>query len=275
MQLLAGLLVAIGISLLTLQIFGLSHRAIGTPSASEDGISGYSQPMIEEQFLANALAQGIGGSQKDYAERVTVLVYQGLAHGAPTELHCAHSWLLCALSRVRSHALMYTQNPDRIVESRSAICSQSARVVTEIARRDNLPARLVTLQGKVIAEILVDGNWQISDPDYGIHLPLPFSTATETPEWQPQVAERLKSKGHADQTIATYLQLYDPNPGAVFFHPIYAPHEPKPWLIERASVGRSWLIPLLLITLGVLGLAAQRWIVAPAKSFRNQTGSLP
>ena len=139
---------------------GAASKAIGIP--------GYDFSLAGGDRLSDALVPGLDTAPVTYAEELTSLVFYSLAHGSATELRPDHSWFSWLLSQVWLPSAIQTQNPIRIVESGSAICSQSAFVIVSIARADGVPARIVAYEGHVIAELFINDSWRILDGDYGI-----------------------------------------------------------------------------------------------------------
>ena len=225
---------------------------------------GYDFALSDRHLVAVALSNGLPVSRSNYPEAVANLVFEGLAHGAPSELRPQHSWALYALSLVRSPTLMYTQDPNRIVESGSAICSQSARVVVAIAERDGVPARIVGLPGHVVAEIFVEDRWHLVDADYGLTLPASVSEIREA-KWHGQVRNALTGRGYNHRQVRAYIDVLK-RASVLTYRPLWAPDEPKPWLIERSAVLVSWGIPVLLIG----GGAALLWMSLAPKSRAEQ-----
>lgn len=248
-SLIALSILCVSLALLTLQLWGLVQP--GATHAQEGTIEGYNFATQSQEGLLDSVRNGTGlvpGSSA-YADYVTNIAFSSLQHGAAAALHPAHSWVGWTLSRWYGESLMFTQDPRVIAESGFAVCSQAARVVTEIARRDGVEARLVGLDGHVVSELLINGAWLMSDPDYGIVF-LGAVDEVGLPESEPQVRASLSKKGFTSSAIDEYLEFFRSSPPVRREN--WSPDEAKPWIIERWGVALSWLAPSIGFGVGFL-----------------------
>lgn len=161
-SLIALSILCVSLALLTLQLWGLVQPA--ATHAQEGTIEGYNFATQSQEGLLDSVRNGTGlvpGSSA-YADYVTNIAFSSLQHGAAAALHPAHSWVGWTLSRWYGETLMFTQDPRVIAESGVAICSQAARVVTEIVRRGGFTWRspILTKAGSPPSQIsLQDNTW--------------------------------------------------------------------------------------------------------------------
>lgn len=218
-------LLGVSLALLSLQLWGLSQPAVTEPS--EGSIPGYHFSTLSKDEVISAVRNGTGlvPDSITYADHVTNLVFSSLQHGGATSLKPAHSWVQWTLSRWYGNPLMFTQDPRVIAESGVAICSQAGRVVTEIARRDGVGARLVALDGHVVSELLINGAWMMSDPDYGVVFE---GTVDQVGllESEPKVRAALDERGFSPSVIDEYLEIFRSSP--LVYRENWAPNDAKP-----------------------------------------------
>lgn len=121
--------------------------------------------------------------------------------------------------------------------------------MTEIARRDGVEARLVALDGHVVSELLINGAWMMSDPDYGFVFE---GTVDQVGllESEPQVRAALGDRGFSPSVIDEYLEIFRSSP--LVYRENWAPNDAKPWIIERWGLALSWLLPAIGIGAGLL-----------------------
>jgi hypothetical protein len=104
------------------------------------------------------------------------------------------------------------------------------------------------LNGHVVAELFLDNEWYVVDPDFGIVFP--FDAIGLSDQSNAELVETsLSQKGFPESEINAYKNIiYN---GYTFRHPLWEPHEPKSAWIERWSVILSWFIPLVGIFCGL------------------------
>lgn len=240
------LLIAISVGLLASQVYGLYQPPIS--SASSGSIPGYHFPTKTKESLL-AIINDDGKIDFERFNKINEAIYFSIAHGEPAMLRFEHSWVLWLLAKWKGPTLRYTQNPSKIMMAEAAICSQTARLIVSIAQSKNIEARLVSLNGHVVAELFIveDDKWIVADPDFGVIFPFDVINLTDKNN-QFIVENSLIEKGHGNVEIETYRSvIYN---GYTKRHPLYEAHEPKPEFIERWSVILSWILPLIGIFFG-------------------------
>ena len=213
---------------------------------SGGSIPGYHFPTKSKEELLDIISHKKVNNFERF-EEINEAIYYSISHGQPAMLRFEHSWVLWVLSKWKGYTLRYTQNPQKIMMADAAICSQSARLLVSIAQGENIDARLVSLQGHVVAEVLLNGKWFIFDPDYGVAFP--FDAIALSDEKNKLLVEKyLTQKGFPDTEVEIYKSVIYNN--YTYRHPLWEAHEPKPDFIERWSIVLSWISPIIGIFLG-------------------------
>ena len=163
-------------------------------------IPGYDEPLQAPQQLLHALAEAPGSS--DLAELVQ-LTYASMVHAAPVEITLLDNWLLWGLGQVHRDFLM-TQDPARLAAGARGICSDSAIVLIELARRAGVDARMISLEGHVLAELRTPEGWRVADPDFGILYPFDLEVLS-SPAGLERIRAEVDRRGHPPETLAAYL----------------------------------------------------------------------
>lgn len=227
-------------------ILGLFRSPLSYPSTGE--IPGYNYPVRDKNLLNNELLKPF---EKNYhsLDRVNSGIFESIQHGSPITLRFEHNWVLWLISKWKGHHLRYTQDPSVIIKSDAAICSQSAKLLMDYMKGLEVDSRLISLDGHVVVEVFLDGEWFVADPDYGVTFPFDaFELASKNNDGI--IDSKLRGKGFDVDSINTYKSIiYN---GYTLRHPIWEPHEPKSYLIEKLSHAFSWGLPLVGLLIGLL-----------------------
>lgn len=204
-----------------------------------------------------------------YLRRVNDAVRRGMAHywdadGAERyRLHVPlwENYLLWAARWVYPpvFARYEFSRHDKAIERGVGLCSQHAIVVAGLLGERGIPARIVGLDGHVVATADAgDGNWWILDADYGAVIPHDLAAI----ERNPQFVRRYYA-GKADAaTVDDLVRFYGPE-GNVVIESVrrYDPRRPsyalRYWL-ETIAYALKWLLPVALIAPLALSRHASR-----------------
>lgn len=156
------------------------------------------------------------------------LVFGTIVHGNHTELRFANNWVFWILSKVTGNRdLLFTQFPFFIIQSNSGICSQSVSVFNSIMDLNNVDSRFLSLDGHVVAQMLIESKLYVFDPDYGLSYAYK-SNEFKSRETKMHIISILKNKGFNDVGITTYLQTFNK---VIRIHNVGEPHEIKRYKI--------------------------------------------
>lgn len=229
------------------QVIGLFRSPISSPAIGV--IPGYHYSTLSKEKLSKVIDEN-ENLDFEWIQKINEAIYLSTAHGEAAMLRFEHSWVLWGLSKWKGDPLRYSQNPSKILQADAAICSQKARLIVSIAENKNVKARLISLDGHVVAELFVGGKWFVADPDWGLVFPFDAIDLVNVKN-EPLIENSLEERGYSDVEINVYKNVI--RKGYVHRHQIYEAHESKPELIERWSVVLSWLLPLISLFTG-LGL---------------------
>jgi hypothetical protein len=201
----AALVAAVLLALLGLSLAGPprgrhASSDVNSPPKGRAPILGYDKPLRTSQELLRALDEG--PTSRDPSELVQ-LTYASMAHAPPVEISLRDNWLLWGLGQVNPDLLM-TQDPVRLATGASGICSDSAIVLLELARCAGVEARMISLEGHVLAELRTPDGWRVADPDFGILFPFDLEELA-SPAGLEQIRAEVTSRGHPPETLAAYL----------------------------------------------------------------------
>ncbi|MCO6458216.1 MAG: hypothetical protein J5I93_23165 [Pirellulaceae bacterium] len=130
-----------------------------------------------------------------------------------------------------------------------ALCSQIAQAFVDACQRAGLIARLVGLDGHVVAELQYAGGWHGADPDYGIVFGLPgreivsVAALAETPDLAAQVYASHRLPRGSEEVLAI-LDRRQPT-----YLPAGASGVPRLARLQRWAEWGKWLLPATLLSL--------------------------
>jgi len=245
-------LIVLSSILFLVMVLGLFRPPLFFPTTG--GVPGYHYPLSDKKSLNNSLLKPF---EKNYhsLDRVNTSVFESIQHGAHIALRFEHNWILWFLSKWKGDHLRFTQDSSFIIKSDAAICSQSAKLVMDYMKGLEVKSRLISLDGHVVVEVILDGAWFVADPDYGVVFPFDADELASRKN-ENIIESKLRSKGFNMDHINTYKSIiYN---GYTLKHSIWEPHEPKSYLIEKISYALSWGLPLIGLLIGFLMLAISR-----------------
>lgn len=231
----------LSITLLGVNFFGISLPPKTT--ASTGNIPGYNFPIYSKDTLINLMnGEPIKHIDTSFIFNLNEVVFKTIPHGSPAELKFQNNWVLYILSFIKGDSFLFTQNSKYIILGDAAVCSQKARLVNEIAKKNRIKARFITFTGHVVSEVKINQDWYILDPDFGIVLPFGFSDLKYSKNHS-TIRTKLLMRGFKKSAIEDYVAIVSNN--KIKIHNEYEAHEPKLWMIERVTTFLSWVIPTI------------------------------
>jgi hypothetical protein len=136
-------------------------------------VAGDTWPLIRRpserslKLFARQVRRESTGSGATYFEKLCRAISSRFAHGL-----AIYGWrdnYLCRLlSPLSERFRVIHRSQDLFRYADNAFCSQAAQAFVDVAANCGLRARLVGLDGHVIAEAYYDETWHAYDPDYGV-----------------------------------------------------------------------------------------------------------
>jgi hypothetical protein len=238
-------IIILSLIIFLLMILGLFRSPLSFPEAGR--VPGYNWPLIDKKALHYELSLPF---KKNYGslERVNKSIFKSIQHGSQVTLRFEHNWVLWLLSKWKGDGLRYTQDSSFIIKSDAAICSQSAKLLMDYMKGLEIESRLISLDGHVVVEVFIDGVWLVADPSWGVVFPFDaFELASRSNE--KIIESKLRRVGFDVEKINLFKSIiYN---GYTLRHPVWEPHEPKSYLIEKLSYFLSWFIPLVGLLIGL------------------------
>lgn len=245
----ADILLAQGWLLILLSISGMVLDPVvpperpGKPGRDYYGVrDDFSDPDIDR--LKTLLERGAPDFD---LETVNQTVFAALRHSDQRSLQPHENWLLWLLGTAHP-PLAKTQIPERIVAGKLGLCSDAVLVLNSIAQRSGVSARVVGLNGHVVAEVKTERGWQIADPDYGMVFPADLDTL-ESGDGPAIIAAALGAKGFDNHMINLYSGYYQSTEDNTAMAVWEVPSQRLYWA-EITAEWLKWIIPACLIILG-------------------------
>jgi hypothetical protein len=207
------------------------------------------QRVIEQMNRIEAIDE----QYPDYVKRLTRLVFDGTVHAWDVEapdnpfhiyLPMHENYLIYLLQILQGIDEPYEFcRAERAIERAASVCSQSAKIVTNILTRNKVKAQIVTLENHVVVRARVEKKpetWWILDADFGVVIEDDLGTISKNPEI---IRSAYASQGYNPAIIEKMLAIYAPEGNQVTDDGLLCHRENLLYLLK-------WLIP----TTGLLPL---------------------
>jgi hypothetical protein len=205
------------------------------------------QNISEEQFWNKAYRKS-NEPIKAYVDRLTGLVSDRMILIDPkfTQPTFFENWILWIYSQYKGQYEWIDSK--KAIRLGGGFCSQHAIVFNNILREQNIESRILSLNGHVLNEVLIDGKWRVYDPDFNVI----FDESLKELEDNSNRVYRAYWMAGRTHEESTYLEM------------IFASHEDnwhfstskhfaiKNYIIETVSIYLIWVIPILLIIIGFI-----------------------
>jgi len=110
-----------------------------------------------------------------------------------------------------------------------------------IAEINGLEARFIALGGHVVAEVLTDQGWRVTDPDYGVTFEAGIAELQEESS-AAAIMEEVSRRGYPDSVIARYVDYYQSADNNIVLEP-GVPASPDLYRMERVAEWFKWIVP--------------------------------
>lgn len=176
-----------GVSLLALNLFGLTQEIRVSPVPNQD----LRFPNDQAKDFASIypqLEKKLGEADLDYAQRINILVSKGLAHInwhwlPPDEYNMrVPLWdnyflsLLGHVSNIPEYRRYHFIDPIRSLKRGIGICGDASMILSQLLDKASIENEIISFTGHVVVAIHIDGKERILDPDYGIDLEASLET---------------------------------------------------------------------------------------------------
>jgi hypothetical protein len=156
------------------------------------------------------------------------------------------NWILWIYSQ---HMGKYEWNDTKkAIRLGGGFCSQHAIVFNNILREQNIESRILGLNGHVLNEVLIDRKWRVYDPDFNVIFDEPLKELEDNSERVYQ-AYRRAGRNHEE---SKYLEKIFASQEDNWHFRTSKDFAMKTYIIETISFYLIWVIPILLIVLGII-----------------------
>ncbi|MEE9304441.1 MAG: hypothetical protein V3U84_11765 [Thiotrichaceae bacterium] len=218
----------------------------------QDGIPGYAFQTHDTSLLIDMLEKPMA---KFDLEKVNNEIFGAIVHTDRRRIQPYENWLLWLAGKMYK-PLARTQSPARIVSGEGAFCSEVAAVMNHVATLNGYQARFIELNGHVVSEVLTETGWRVADADYGVTYPVGIKVL-EGEEGSRLIRQALLSRGYNEDNIVGYTKLVQ-SPEDNEILSVGMAMSPRLYLVETTTEVLKWIIPLLAIILGVIGIKRHR-----------------
>ena len=138
----------------------------------------------------------------------------------------------------------------RAVRLGGGMCSQCAILFNKLMEERGYPSVILRLNGHVLNEVLIDGKLLVYDGDFNIVFNKQLKELERDPNF---IYATYRSHGASDKEAAAFTQafIHAEDNIRMKYADKYAAAGTKQYLIEPASFYLIWIIPVLLILIGL------------------------
>jgi len=181
------------------------------------------------------------------------LVHESLRHNGTRKILFLENWLLWLGGKIYD-PISRTQDPIRIANGGTAICSESAAVLNQVALINGLDARQVGIDGHVLSEVKVGEKWRLADPHYGFVLPVGYFELSDMDDdsMRAILMSAFTDRGIPEKT-ENYFDLFATRDNN-WRKEIGEPESPRLALLENFANHLVWLISVFFGFTGILSL---------------------
>lgn len=199
-----------------------------------------------------------GESEKEYAERLTQVIADGLAHihwetYPPDAFHQRVPiwenyvlYFMGVFTSIPEYERYHFSNPEKSMERGIGICGDASILMSQLLSDQGINNQIITMPGHVVVEATVDGQRKVLDPDFGVTLHSSISDIVQSPG---AFASNYVAAGYASREVQF---LHDAAKRG--FTRWEGPQHfiTKKYYFEKVAYGIKWVFPLALLFLGVL-----------------------
>ena len=260
----------IGTGLLLLNLYGLHDLPDRHPKAmSYAGKHKNALPHLTHQQMLEALSKVPKTSDYAYLQTVNRIFASGIVRHWPNTydsdaaLTFKENWVIAGLSQAEyflvqaglldryRFALAERRGWETIASKGIGFCSQIAFAVSDYLGDQNIETQMVGLDGHVIAQAKIANRKYLLDPDYNVVMPFGIRKAeTDQALVSSHYQQAKYPKSKADSVAKIYGEEGNRVGSSDSYHPSVA-------AIFYTSEILKWLIPVLLIGLGLFGFYRQ------------------
>ena len=241
----ASLLILFGVILIAFNIIGYFHYT----EVSRDNrhlLDTNLENISETAFWDNAYQKN-NETLEEYLPRITGLISNRMLRidSTQTKPTVFENWILWLYSNKKGN--YEWSETSRAVRLGGGFCSQHAIVLNNLLRKQDIDSRILALQGHVVNEVLVNGEWNVYDSDYNIT----FDTTLQNLENNPSRVYQAYLNSDATEETAKNFEAAFATAEDNFRYKKTRSYREEKYYIEAASLYLVWIMPALLILLGI------------------------
>ncbi|MGE3776762.1 MAG: transglutaminase domain-containing protein [Pirellulaceae bacterium] len=251
-----GLLLA-GLLLLSLNCVGRVHYS-EVPNSHPQRLDAHPRTLSESAFWEQVPRRPQETDER-YAARLAGLVSDRMVLIDPrfAKPTLCENWVLWLYAQYLGYYEWLDTH--RAVRMGGGFCSQHAIVYNNILRYQGLESRIVWLNGHVLNEVLVEGAWQVFDPDYDVA----FGASLKELEADPDRAYgAYRGAGLSEAEARKFAEMFESERDNWHFKTSQHYASVAGYLVERLSFLVIWIIPIAFLAAGWLAHswdAVVRW----------------
>lgn len=231
----------LGIALIVVNIIGFfSYTSIQENDVNI--LDTQPRTISEEEFWHQAYRE-TDEELNTYASRLTNLISQRmlLISSEHTKPSFFENWILWSWAQILGHhEWLDTQ---RAIRLGGGFCSQHAIVFSNILRHQGIDSRILNLNGHVLNEILIDGQWKVYDSDFNIAFNVSLKELEDNPR---KVFDAYINIGQTEQEARHWQSVFQSHADNWHFRSSKS-YAAQAYFFEHISFFLVWFIPVTFI----------------------------
>jgi len=241
-----NLLIAVGALLLlsnTIGLFNYTSINENTNHILDDKKGSIS----EKEFWGNAYIRH-KESQEDYLRRLTKLINDRIIyiHYSNTKPTIYENYILWIYATYKNG--YEWKDTRKAVRLGGGLCSQHAIIFNNILEVQKITTRILHLNGHIVNEAFTNGKWRVYDANYNVTFNVPMNYLEKKPL---EVYKKYRSAGRPELESIHWSTIYGSATDNWHYKTSFR-YSPLGYALELVSFYLIWVLPLILISLGLI-----------------------
>jgi hypothetical protein len=254
-SLLGAVLLLLGLSLLIINLYGLTQTLRPASFPAEDLRFGEDDISLSLEDYQEAVVKQVNETKLEYSKRLTKVIAQGTAHVhwekyEPEKYNQLvpiwDNWILHFMGQVLKlpkYERYHYVTAEKSIERGIGLCGEVSMLMTSLLERNGIEASMLSFPGHVVVTAEIEGIKMVFDPDFGVNLPFAPSDLAQNVELAArQYANAGYNEANQKLFLSTYNQPFQEWDGPEHFIT-------KKYYFEKMSYWVKWLFPLFCLIL--------------------------
>ena len=257
--------VLVSIFLLLINIAGIFlHPSFDTvDSIQKRGTPGYQHPVSDKVLLLTMLKVKGDTGNTSFVDSATRKVFYSMFHTDERRIAIYENWIMWLAGKMYRPAGR-TQDAALLVKGGAGNCSERTQVLMDIFKLNGLNFRIIALNGHVAEQVLFNGQWMVTDPDYG--LVYKGDMQQMATEQGLMYADSVLAANGFDKTMREKYLYFWKTGNDNILSPLNKMSSTRLYKAERISQWLRWIIPTLILFTCIIPWKRKKYNKATVKT---------